>query len=54
MVCDTSPGLVALAGVRAAWAALSFTPGRALVEAVEGCILRGPQLTPEALRAELG
>jgi hypothetical protein len=53
MVCDTSPGLVALAGVRAAWAAVSFTPAPPLAEAVERCVLRGHQLSLGSLRAEL-
>jgi hypothetical protein len=53
MVCDTSPGLVAIAGVRATWAAASFHPEPMLAEAVEDCILRGHRLSPAAVRAEL-
>jgi hypothetical protein len=53
MVCDTSPGLVAIAGIRAAWAAVSFTPDPSLAEAVEACVLRGHRVSPEALNAEL-
>lgn len=53
MVCDTSPGLVAIAAVRAAWGAVGFAPDRSLADAVEGCIGRGHRLSPEALRTEL-
>jgi hypothetical protein len=53
MPCDTSAGLVALASIRAAWAAVSFIPGDAIAVAVESCILRGHRLSPEAVGAEL-
>ncbi len=53
MICDTSPGLMAIAGVRAAWAAASFIPEPTLAEIVEVCILRGHQLSPAAVRAKL-
>lgn len=53
MICDTSPGLVMIAGVRAAWAAASFTPELTLSQLVEDCIVRGHQLSPAAVRGEL-
>jgi len=53
MACDTSPGLVMIAAVRGAWAAIPFAPGATLAEAVEACILRGHQLSPEEIRTEL-
>ena len=53
MVCDTSPGVVALAAMRAAWAAVAFAPSEPLAAAVEGCITRGHQLSPEAVREAL-
>ena len=53
MVCDTSPGVVALAAVRAAWAACGFEPDEALVAAVEGCVDRGHQFARDAILAEL-
>ncbi len=53
MICDTSPGLVVIAGVRAAWAAASFTPEPTLAQIVEDCIVRGHQLSPAAVRGEL-
>ena len=53
MPCDTSPALVVLAGMRAAWAALGFVPSEVLADAIEGCIIRGHQLPAETVRAEL-
>jgi hypothetical protein len=49
MPCDTSPGVVAVAAVRAAWAAIGFVPGTSLATAVERCITRGHQISVEAL-----
>lgn len=53
MDCDTSPGLVAVAGIRAAWVAVSFTPAPTLAEAIEDCIRHGHRLSPAAIRALL-
>lgn len=54
MVCDTNPTLVAIAAVRAVWAAVSFDPDEATAQKIESCILRGHQMTPADLRRELG
>jgi hypothetical protein len=53
MVCDTSPGVVAIAAIRAVWTVLGFVPSRSLSAAVESCITRGHQMSVEALGAEL-
>jgi hypothetical protein len=53
MVCDTSPALVAIAAVRAVWAASGFVPGPALAERVEACVVRGHKLSVDQLSLEL-
>jgi hypothetical protein len=53
MVCETSPGIVAIAAIRAVWTVLGFVPSRPLSAAVESCITRGHQMSVEALGVEL-
>lgn len=53
MICDTCPGVVALAAIRAVWTAVSFTPNGLLTAALESCITRSHSLTVDAIRAEL-
>lgn len=49
MVVDTSSSLVALAGVKAVWQAVGYTPSPQLLERFDNCVLRSHRMITEAL-----
>jgi len=53
MPCDTTPTLMAIAAIRAVWAALSFVPNEDLAEQLEACVLRSAEVSPAGLEKEL-
>lgn len=50
---DTTPRVVAIAGVRAVWAAVSFHPDDDMAARLESCLLRR-DVTPSDIERELG
>jgi hypothetical protein len=53
MPCDTNPTLVAIAAIRAVWAALQFSPDDDLAARLEAAILRRSELDVADLEAEV-
>jgi hypothetical protein len=53
MPADTNRTLVAIAAVRAVWAALAFQPNDALARRVEAAVLRRSELSVADLESEL-
>lgn len=54
MPCDTNSTLVAIAAMRAVWAAFGFTPDKVTSERLEGIILRRSEVSVANLERELG
>src|ERR1051326_6339688 len=52
MPCDTTPRVVAIATIRAVWAALGFVPSESLAKKLEACVLQG-ELSPTELETQL-
>lgn len=53
MPCDTNPTLVAIAAIRAVWAALAFKPSETLAKRIDAAILRRSTITVASLEQVL-
>ncbi|MCE9545944.1 MAG: hypothetical protein K8T25_10555 [Planctomycetia bacterium] len=53
MPCDTNATLMAIAAIRAVWAAVSFVPDETMAQRLEACVLRKMEVAPADLEREL-